>query len=58
MFFFFLTVQFLLVLGFLPQGHTLFLTDENLNLSLLSAAIVFLQGVELAVSRSAIITSR
>jgi hypothetical protein len=49
-------IQLLLVVGFLPKEHTLVLLDEYVDLLLIQYAILFLEGVELAISKSAIYT--
>ena len=55
---FHILAQLLLVLGFLPHGHTLFLPDDNLDLFLFNAAVNLLRAMEFGIMRSAIITVR
>ena len=54
----YLTGQLLLVVGYLPQGYSFYLNEENMNLQLLKYTVDMLEGVELAVTRSVIATSR
>ena len=47
-------VNYLSAVGFLPQGSLLYLPLDRLDLSLLSAAAMILDGLEMAVFRSAL----
>ena len=47
-------VNYLSAIGFLPQGSVLYLPQDRLNLPLISAAVMILDGLELAVFKSAL----
>ncbi len=47
-------VNYLSAIGFLPQGSVLYLPQDRLNLPLISAATMILDGLETAVFKSAL----